>query len=109
MSIKCKSQHFDIGGIRSGQFCDRSIISEWEKIEKRLFWTKTILSTLKQRVTGRIDTQNRKIVTSDPLYDPKVISGHERSPAVFRQYLLKETSQCDENTLEVFRTTIRID
>ena len=51
----------------------------------RLFLTKTILNTLQHRVTGRIDTLNRKIATSDPPHDPKFTSGHERPPAVFRQ------------------------
>ena len=27
----------DIGDLRSGQFCDLSIISQWEKNERRLF------------------------------------------------------------------------
>ena len=43
-----------------------SLQSQREKIEKRLFWTKPILNTLKHRVTGRIHTLNRKIATSDP-------------------------------------------
>ena len=37
-----------------------------DKIEKRLFWMKTIINTLKHPVTGKIDTLNRKIATSDP-------------------------------------------
>ena len=40
--------------------------SQWEKIEKRLIWTNTILDTIRHRVTGRIDTLNRKNATSDP-------------------------------------------
>ena len=32
---------------------------QWEKIERRLFWTKTIRNTLKRRVTDRIDTLTR--------------------------------------------------
>ena len=42
MFIKCVSQKFDIDDLRSGQFSDLSIISQWEKNERRLFWTKTI-------------------------------------------------------------------
>ena len=38
---------------------------QWDKIERRLFWTKTILNTLKHRVTGKIDTLNVKIATSE--------------------------------------------
>ena len=49
---------------------------------------KPILNTLKHRVAGRIHTLNRKIATSDLSSWPKVISGQERSPAVFQQYLL---------------------
>ena len=64
-SIKCISQNFDIGFLRSGQFCDLSIISQWDKIENRLFGIKTIINILKHRVTGRIDNLNRKIATSD--------------------------------------------
>ena len=66
VSIKCISQNFDIGDLRSGQFCDLSIISQWEKNERRLFWKKTIRNTLKHRVTGRLDTLSRNIATSDP-------------------------------------------
>ena len=39
------SHSFDIGDLRSGQFFDLSIWSQWEKIEKCLFWTKRILNT----------------------------------------------------------------
>ena len=67
LSIKCTSKNFSTGDQTSGQFCDHSIISQWEKIERRLFWTKTILNTLKHRVTSnktRRDTLNQKIATS---------------------------------------------
>ena len=47
VSMKHISRNFDIGDLRSGQFCGLSIISQWEKNKKRLFWTKTIISTLK--------------------------------------------------------------
>ena len=52
--MKHRSQIFDIGDLsdlRSGQFCDLLIVSQWEKNEKRLFWTKTIQNTLKHQVT----------------------------------------------------------
>ena len=81
--MKCISQNFDIGDLRSGQFCDLFIASQWEKIEKRLFWTKPIPNTLNHWVTGRIHTLNRKIATSEsvtPPHDPKVISGHLTRP-----------------------------
>ena len=60
VSIKCISPSFDIGDQRSGQFCDLSPKCQWEKIEKRLFWTKTILNTfsLKHKITGTIDTSH---------------------------------------------------
>ena len=61
--------------------CRGSQKIEKEKIERRLLWTKTIRSNLKHRVTGRLDTVNRKIAASVP----KVTSGHDRSPVVFRQ------------------------
>ena len=89
LSLKSVSRNFDIGDPRSGQFCDFSIISQWEKIEMLLFWTKTIWNTLKHRFIGRVDTLNRNIATSDPSSCHKVISGHERSPAVFRQWLAR--------------------
>ena len=76
VSIKCISPNFDIGDQRSGQFCDLSIKCQWEKIEKRLFWTKTVLNTLKHHVTGKIDTLNWKIATIDPSSWPQ---GHFRS------------------------------
>ena len=28
--MKCISQNFDIGDLRSGQFCDLSILSQWD-------------------------------------------------------------------------------
>ena len=37
--------NFDIGDLWSGHFCNLSIIIEWEKVEKRLFFMKTILNT----------------------------------------------------------------
>ena len=54
---------------------------QWEKIEKRLFWTTAILNTLKHRFTGRIDTLNRKSATSDPSGWPQghqVMKGHRQ-------------------------------
>ena len=77
--IKCISQHFDIGDLRSGQFCDLAIISQWEKIEKRLFLAKTVLNTLKHRITEHIGTLNRIITTCDPFPSPK---NHFRSRKV---------------------------
>ena len=84
VSIKCISQNFYVGDLRSGQFCDLtasnltltlSIISQRETIEKHLFWIKTILNTLKRRISGRIGHLNRKITTSDPSSWPQ---GHFR-------------------------------
>ena len=70
VSIKCISGNFDIDNIRSGQFCDLSIISQWEKIEWRLFRTKTIHNTLNHLVGDIgmyvLDTLSRNIATSDP-------------------------------------------
>ena len=60
-------------------------VSQWEIIQRRLFRTKTIQNTLKQRVAGRLDTLNPKIATSDPSSYPEVISVHDKSPAVSRQ------------------------
>ena len=65
VSIKCISRNFDIADL-PGQFYDLSIISQWEEIERCLFWTKIIRNTLKHRVTGRTDTLNRNTATSDP-------------------------------------------
>ena len=81
--IKCISRIFDICDLRSGQFCDLSIISQWEKIEMRLFWTNIVQNALKHRFIGKHDTLNRKNAPVTPLCAPEVISGHERSPAVF--------------------------
>ena len=63
--MKRISRNFDIGDLRSGQFCDLSIISQWEKNERRLFARKPF-KTLKHRITGRIDILSRNIVTGDP-------------------------------------------
>ena len=77
VSIKCISQNFDIGDLRSGQFFDLSIISQWEKNERRLFWTKkNIQNTLKHRFRDRIDTLSRNIATDDP---SSCHQGHFRS------------------------------
>ena len=84
VSIKYMFLNFDIGGLTSDKFCDLSIISKWEKNERRLFCTKIIQNTLKHRATGRIDFLSRNIVTGVPCHVAKVISGHGRSPAVFR-------------------------
>ena len=95
VSIKCISRNFDICGPRSGHFCDIFIISQWKKDERRLFWKKTIRNTLKHRVTGRLDNLSRNIATNElmtPRHVAKVISGNDRSPAVFRQYFYIETS-----------------
>ena len=90
---------------RSGQFCDLSIISQWKKIERM----KIIRNTLKHRLTGRIDTTNRNIAASD---SSSCRQGHLRSWKVTRRFsaiLLIETSQSDENTIDVPRLMIRID
>ena len=68
VSIKRSSRNIEIGDLRSGQFCDVSIISQWEKHERHLFWTKAIRNILKHRVTGRLHlTMNWNVATSDPL------------------------------------------
>ena len=79
------SLNLNICDLTSGKFRDFSIKSQREKNERHLFWTKTILNTLKHRVIGRIDILNRKILTRTLLMSPEVILGHERLPAVFRQ------------------------
>ena len=43
-----------------------SPLCQWEKNERRLFWTKAIQNTLKHRISGRIDTLSRNIMTDDP-------------------------------------------
>ena len=47
-------------------FCDLSIISQWEKNGRQLFWKKTIRNTFKHQVTRRLDTLSRNIAISDP-------------------------------------------
>ena len=80
----CLSRNLCIRYLKSGEFCDLSIISKWEKIELRLFFcTSAILGKFKHRDTGKMDTLNRKIASVTPSYVPEVISGHERSPSVF--------------------------
>ena len=74
--MKRISRNFDIGDLRSGQFCDLSIISQWEQNERRLFCTKTIQNTLKHRFTGIIGILSRNIVTGDPSSSRQ---GHFRS------------------------------
>ena len=76
VSMKRTSRNFDIGDLRSGQFCDLSIISQWEKNERRLSCTKTIQNTLKPLFTCRIDILSRNNVTGDPSSSRQ---GHFRS------------------------------
>ena len=85
--------------------------SQWYsmlEIERRLFWTKTIIwniwNTLKHRITSRFDTLSRNIATIDSCR-----RGHEKSPAVFRQNILIGASYSNENTIDLFRLTIQID
>ena len=85
VSIKCIAHNFDIDDLRSSQFCDPSIISQCEKIEKHLFCTKPILNILKHRFTGKIYTLTKKLHPVTLSHDHKVISGHERSPAFLPQ------------------------
>ena len=72
--------------------------------EKASLLDETIRNTLKHRVTGKLHTWNRNIATPPHVY--KVISSQERSQTVFWQKCLIDR---DENTLGVFRSTIRID
>ena len=81
VSIKRISRNFYIGNLRSEQFCDLSIISQWEKNERH-FFNKTIRNTLKHQITGRLDTLSRNIATSGP---SSFRQGHGRSSAVVRQ------------------------
>ena len=77
------SDFLNICDLRSGQFCDCSIIRQWEKIEMRLFWTNVDLHPLKHRFIGKNDTLNRKIAPVTSLCAPEVISDHEGYSAVF--------------------------
>ena len=45
VSLKCLYPNFNIGDLTSGQICDFPIISQWEKNERHLFWTKNIQNT----------------------------------------------------------------
>ena len=49
----------------------------------RLFWNNGVQTPLKHRLMGKHDTLNRKNAPVTPVCAPEVISGHERSPAVF--------------------------
>ena len=73
--IKCVYQNFHIGDLRSGQFCDLPIISQWEKNERHLFWMKTF-ETHKHRFSDILDTLRRNIATTDSL---SCRQGHFRS------------------------------
>ena len=92
VSIKCLFRNFDLDYLRSCQFCDLSIISQWEKKERHLFWTKAMLNTIQNQVTGRLDNLSRNIATSDPSsFCQGHLTGH-RAPTVIRQEHLIETS-----------------
>ena len=105
------SENFDFGDTRSGQFCDLSIISQWEKSERRLFWRKTTCNTLKHQITGRLDTLSWNIATNDPwpcrLGHFQFMKGHQQ----FFGNKFREISaevMIDENIIGVFKPTIRI-
>ena len=57
LRFKFLSRNFHIGDFGSCHYCRFAIISQWEKIERRLFWTKTILNTLEHQATGKLDTR----------------------------------------------------
>ena len=50
---------------------------------KCVFLTKVGLNTPRHLIRGKQDTADGKIVIHDPVYAFEVISGHDRSPAVF--------------------------
>ena len=87
-------------------------ISQREKIEKRLFWTKPILNNLKHRVISRIQTLNRKIATGDTSLWPQghfrswKVTGGSFSAITFDRHQLKRWKHFSS---VVFRTTTRID
>ena len=82
-SIKCKSRNFYIGHPRTGQFCDLSIIRRKMKVAS--FGRKPLETlsniNLQVHVTPWVGIKRTVI----PRHVANVISGHERSPAVFRQ------------------------
>ena len=85
VSIKLLYLIFYIGDPGSGQFCNLFITNQWEKNERRLFWTKTTRTLSKHRFTIQLDLTTwvgilRPVTTR---HVAKVISGHERSPEVF--------------------------
>ena len=86
VSIKCISRNFDIGDLRSGQFCDLSIISQWEKKMKGASFARKPLKTLSNiELQVELTSWIGILRPVTPRLVAKVISGHERSPAVFRQ------------------------
>ena len=81
MSIKCISQNFDISYLKSGKFCDLSILSIGEASVLDENHSKHSNIGLQVELTTIIG----KLRPLTPSHDPKVTSGHERSPTVFRQ------------------------
>ena len=82
VSMKCI---FYIGDLRSSQFYDLSIISQWEKNERCLFWTKTFEALSNIRVQVDLTPWVGILWPVTPHHVARVISGHERSPTIFRQ------------------------
>ena len=58
---------------------------------KDAFFERKPFLTLKRRVTGRLDTLNKKLRPLIRPYVSEVSSDHERSPAVFRHQVWIET------------------
>ena len=91
---------FGIGDLSLGQFCNLSIIIQWENNKGVCFGWKPfeMLSNigLQEDLTLWLEYCDQwPLVMSRPVtlsHVAKVIAGHWRSPAVFRQELLIETS-----------------
>ena len=76
---KYLSQNLDIGDLRSGQFATSQLcICQWEKIERRLFWTKP-LETF-SNIGLRVDLTSwiGRFQSVIPPHVPDVISGHAK-------------------------------
>ena len=76
---------FSIGDLRSGQFCDLSILRQWEKSNALLL----AKNTLKHRDTCKHDIEPENC-TCDPFCVPEAISHHGKSLTVVNHNQIRD-------------------
>ena len=93
VSMQRISRNFDIGNLRSGQVYDLSIINQFKRKMKGTSFVRIPFETLSNIwLQVGLTPWVRVLRPVIPRHVANVISGHERSPAVFRHVFHIETS-----------------